>query len=183
MFWPTPRASEAGPDFAKEGRSDTGMALPAAAAQWPTPAARDYKGANSAEHAASAPGAAHLDQLPNFVEHLWPTPTSLSFGESHQPGNSKSYNATMRLASFLPDRPISTVGEESSHIRRSLNPLFVEWLMGWPPGWTLLAPMPLASIACGCSATGLSSFKARMRSELLRLGLPPEAPPVQPSLF
>jgi hypothetical protein len=38
----------------------------------------------------------------------------------------------------LPDRPISTVGEESSHIRRTLNPLFVESLMGWPPGWTSL---------------------------------------------
>lgn len=37
--WPTPRASEAGPDFAKAGRSDTGMALPATAEMWGTPTA------------------------------------------------------------------------------------------------------------------------------------------------
>src|SRR3546814_6550303 len=33
------------------------------------------------------------------------------------------------------DLTISTVGEAHSRPRRSLNPLFVEWLMGWPPGW------------------------------------------------
>jgi hypothetical protein len=39
--WPTPRASEAGPDFAKADRSDTGMALPAVAEQWASPRASD----------------------------------------------------------------------------------------------------------------------------------------------
>lgn len=65
---------------------------------------------------------------------VWPTPTSLSFGESHQPGNSKSMNDTLDLASSLRDRLTHPVGEASSKERRSLNPLFVEWLMGWPPG-------------------------------------------------
>jgi hypothetical protein len=87
------------------------------------------------------------------------------------------------LASFLPDRPISTVGEESSRIRRSLNPLFVEWLMGWPHGWTSLALMPPASSGFGCSATALSRYKRRLRSELSSLGLPPAMPPAQSDLF
>nr|WP_292837283.1 hypothetical protein [Mesorhizobium sp.] len=117
----------------------------------------------------------------------WPTPTSLSFGESHQPGNSRSYNLTMGMASTLvsslPDRPISTVGDESSHIRRTLNPLFVEWLMGWPPGWTSLALTPPASSGCACSATALSAWKARMRSALCAIALPVEAPPAQLALF
>jgi hypothetical protein len=40
------------------------------AAHWPTPAARDYKGANSTEHVeTNDTGRAHTDQLPNFVEH------------------------------------------------------------------------------------------------------------------
>ncbi len=57
--------------------------------------------------------------------------------------------------------------------RRSLNAFFVEWLMGWPTGWTKFA----------CSEMGLCLFKAHMRSVLSQLGLPPEAPQAQPDLF
>lgn len=56
--------------------------------------------------------------------------------------------------------------------RPKLSAAFVEWLMGWPPGWT----------ACACSATELSRFKARMRSALSALPSH-DAPPAQPSLF
>jgi len=42
-LWPTPRASAAGPDFAKVGRSATGISLATAVAMWPTPSARDWK--------------------------------------------------------------------------------------------------------------------------------------------
>ena len=150
---------------------------------WSTPRSSDgEKGSpNQAFGAGGIPLAAQANQ--------WPTPTSLNFDQSHQPGNSYSYNKTMELAetvslrSILPDHPISTVGEESSHIRRTLNPLFVEWLMGWPRGWTFLALTPPASNDCGCSATGLSAWKLRMRSALSSLGLPPPGPPVQHSLF
>ena len=58
-------------------------------------------------------------------------------------------------------------------LRRSLNPAFVEWLMGWPIGWT----------ACACSAEALSLYRAHMRCALSRLAPPPPAPPAQPSLF
>ena len=56
--------------------------------------------------------------------------------------------------------------------RPKLSPAFVEWLMGWPPGWT----------ACACSATAWSRYKARMRSALWALPSH-DAPPAQPSLF
>ncbi len=91
--------------------------------------------------------------------------------------------ASQTLASSLPDHPISTVGEESSKIRRTLNPRFVEWLMGWPRGWTSAALTPPASNDSGCSATALSLWKQRMRSKLWSLGLPPEAQPAQLSLL
>lgn len=113
-----------------------------------------------------------------YAVKMWPPPTSLSYGESQQPGNSRSCNRTIDLARSLPDRPISTDGEESSHIRRTLNPQFVEWLMGWPRGWTLLGWTDL-----GCSATALSLYRRRMRSELSRLGLPPAEAPAQLALF
>ena len=69
-------------------------------------------------------------------------------------------------------------GAASSDDRRSLNPLFVEWLMGWPHGWTLLAWTEFA-----CSETELSRFKQRMRSALSSIALPPAAPPAQLALF
>jgi hypothetical protein len=87
-------------------------------------------------------------------------------------------NATLDLASSLRGRLTYPVGNPYSKERRSLNPLFVEWLMGWPPGWTLLAWSDFA-----CSATELSRFKQRMRSALSAIALPAEAPPAQLALF
>ena len=43
--------------------------------------------------------------------------------------------------------------------RKRLNPLFVEWLMGWPPGHAL----------CGCSATESFLWLQRMRGALSQL--------------
>jgi len=68
---------------------------------WPTPAARDYRGANGYETTLkklSEGGRPHLDQLPNAVQ----------------------------LAEGRP-------------IRGTLNPQWVEWLMGFPDGWTDLS--------------------------------------------
>ncbi len=56
--------------------------------------------------------------------------------------------------------------------RRSLNPRFVEWLMGWPSGWT----------NCGCSEMALSHWRQQMRTVLLSLASPREAPAAQLSL-
>jgi DNA (cytosine-5)-methyltransferase 1 len=53
----------------------------------------------------------------------------------------------------------STAGESSCDTPRTLNPAFVEALMGWPTGWT----------AFGSVATAWSRWLPRMRSELWRL--------------
>ncbi|WP_288199484.1 hypothetical protein [uncultured Pleomorphomonas sp.] len=212
------------------------------AKMWPTPAARDLKGANSADHLQNGSGRLHLDRLPNFVAHLWSTPRAsdgekggpnMSFGAGGEPLPSMAANwmsprvsrggwmnqrngskkltmegqamawATPSVAdttggrmtrsgarsnelllkgqaeqisaaslSTPPSPETPTAGEPSSPERRSLNPLFVEWLMGWPPGWTSFA----------CSATALFLWKRRMRSALLSLASPREAPPAQLSL-
>lgn len=42
------------------------------------------------------------------------------------------------LESETPGAPRSPSGPNS---RRRLNPLFVEWLMGWPIGWTACEPL------------------------------------------
>lgn len=119
----------------------------------------------------------------------WKTPAATDTGVNRQTmsrGDLLLTGQALQLASLtsiLPDRPISTDGNGSSHIRRTLNPLFVEWLMGWPRGWTSLALTPPASIGSACSATALSAWKRRMRSALWSLDLPLEAPPAQLSLL
>ena len=50
-------------------------------------------------------------------------------------------------------------GSGCSSAPRTLNPLFVEALMGWPIGWT----------DCGSAVTGLSRWSRLMRSKLSRL--------------
>jgi len=107
------------------------MNLATKAAMWPTPLARDWKGTNSPEHVKQQPPARnHMDQLANFAVYS-------------------------RQA-----RTISGDGESISDQRRSLNPLFVEALMGWPTGWT----------GFDFVATAWFPWLQRMRSEFLWLG-------------
>jgi len=84
---------------------------------WPAPAARDYKGANSADHLEVSSGSMHLDQLPNFVEHCFRLPSS-----PDQPIAGGSMSSTASPNSNQPSA------------KRRLNPIFVEALMRWPTG-------------------------------------------------
>lgn len=152
--WSTPVATDGEKGGPNQARTAGGMPpLPAQAQNWSTPSVADTTGSRK-----SRSGDRSDEPLLNGQAEI------------------------VSLRTLLPDRPISTVGEESSHIRRSLNPLFVEWLMGWPRGWTSQALMPPASSGSACSETALSLWKQRMRSALLQLGLPDD-PPVQQSLF
>lgn len=172
--WSTPRASDAEKGGPNQVFISGGTPLPAQAVQWATPRSEMARALGDPKHITPRRGSGNIeDQVLR-----WPTPTSLSFGNSHQPGNSRSYNRTMELASSLLGPETSTVGERSLPERRSLNPHFVEWLMGWPPGWTMLA-----SNGSACSATALCRWKLLMRSALSQLGSPPPAPRPQLSFL
>lgn len=102
MMWPTPKASAAGPDFAKVDRSATGISLATAVAMLPTPCAQDAK------NGTLPISQRDRDSIPGYL---------LSSGE--RPGG-------------------------------QLNPGWVEWLMGFPIGWTSLAPLPREAVEdCG----------------------------------
>jgi len=100
-MWPTPKASAAGPDFAKTTRSKTGISLATAAAMWPTPTTQD---------------------------------ASNNGGPSQYQRNSLPLNAAAGGA---------------------LNPTWVEWLMGFPLGWT----------DCGALATRSSRRSSKSSGE------------------
>ncbi len=89
---------------------------------------------------------------------MWMTPTA----RDHKDGATSLANTPVN---GLLGRQVLTMppaGGTSSDGRRSLNPLFVEALMGWPTGWT----------GFGSAATAWSRWLPRMRSELSRLSWP-----------
>jgi DNA (cytosine-5)-methyltransferase 1 len=137
-FWPTPNAND-GRRPGADLKSTQGGNLSRDAVQWPTPAARDAKGANSATHAlVTGGGRKHMDQLPNFVEH--------------------------RFSSLLAQR--TCVGAKSStnsqSSRRRLNPVFGAWLMGWPLTWTIAEPH-------ACAASAMAWWRQALRQHLSNL--------------
>lgn len=105
--WPTITASEGTKNAGRRRASD--RVLNEEAKNWPTPAARDEKGANAPPmQRKNATGRMQMNQLPNYVAH-----------SSH----------------LVPKT--STCGPECSPKHRRLNPQFVEWLMGLPSCWTV----------------------------------------------
>jgi hypothetical protein len=168
-----------------------GTPLAVAASTWPTPAASE---ARLGFQDRSDPEKKGTQVSLSTMAMIWSTPRA-SDGEKGGP-NQRFISGGMPLPAqasdfSLPAPATSTHGETSSHSRRSLNPLFTEWLMGWPPGWTMIAITPdlltdgtrRGSSGCACSATALSRFRADMRSALSSLGTPPAAPPEQPSFL
>ena len=86
---------------------------------WPIPTRRDYKGTNSPEGLIRKDGKSRMDQLPNAVKYS--TPQSRDW---------KGTSGGFQKGKDLP-------GQVGGH----LNPAWVEWLMGWPVGWTDLKPL------------------------------------------
>lgn len=120
--WPTPRAHNAGPDFAKLERSKTGISLETSVAMWPTPNTRDWKDSGPTQ------GNRHSPNLGTVVS--WPTPTAsmITMADVEQAkyaGNKGSNRPTYQEA--------KQAGPGNGG---QLNPDWVELLMGWPLGWT-----------------------------------------------
>lgn len=177
--WPTPNATDGDKGSPAQVFNGGGASLTKAAVDfWSTPRATDGEkgGPNQSFGAGGMPLPAQTVQ--------WATPSVADTTGGRMARSGERSNEPLlkgqseRLSSSLQDRIIYPVGQTSSHPRRSLNPLFVEWLMGWPPGWTLLAWTDFA-----CSATALCLYKQRMRFALSQLGSPTAAPPAQLALF
>lgn len=182
--WLTPRVSESGEDsetfVARMG--DRGGhcfgSISAQAMKWPTPVVTDSFGARNRTSGRSNPNSHHHDGVTlNDAIVLWQTPAvaDTTGGRMARSGARSNELLLKGQATHFshPGQTMQEPGQIASEPRRTLNPRFVEWLMGWPPMWT----------SSGCSATELCRFKQRMRSALLLLGLPREAPPAQLALF
>lgn len=118
--WMTPSAGDGrrgGMDPTRADRGAGSAMRPEQAAQWPTPAARDYRSPNSAESRERRnKDKARGQQLMNFIADEMRAPHS----------------------QFSPLAPPIQDGQKSLTTRHILNPQFVEWLLGWPRNYTRL---------------------------------------------
>ncbi|MER8602816.1 hypothetical protein NKH48_03340 [Mesorhizobium sp. M1233] len=183
QLWSTPRATDGekgGPN--QSFRNGTGLPLPSQAHQWSTPSVADTTGGRMSR-SGDRSSELLLKGQAAVLSDQWATPRAKEDGQ-WQNANRQQTKQTLTLtgqaqAIYSPLAQVTVkTGKLHSKERRSLNPLFVEWLMGWPPGWTLLVWTDL-----GCSETALCLFKQRMRFALSQLALPAEAPPAQLALF
>lgn len=177
-MWPTPRAS------ANENRQSTptpsqaagqhGMNLATSAALWPTPQAdsfrsrggdrkdekgldtmaRDWPTPMASDGCKPSAGNRKTADL-SHASQMWMTPTARDYKDG------AANPETMKVNGQLGRQVLATpmAGSVSSATRRTLNPLFVEALMGWPTGWTGFASVE----------TAWSPWLRRMRCELWRL--------------
>jgi hypothetical protein len=133
-LWQTPRAT----DGDKGGPNQTLKGKPALTNQarnmWPTPDAGVSSGFNKGgaqgRTGAERPALARLAKL-------WPTPTAHNSKDTVAPAEFNRKSPELPAITFiLRDRMNSISGQKSLPSDRNLNPAFVEWLMGWPIGWT-----------------------------------------------
>ncbi len=110
--------------------------------KWPTPRAQE-PGSNAATHGVG---------LKEIVTRHWATPTARDWkdGVIHNSNAESRSNLSRQAPRTLKD------GGVTSNTGLTLNPLFVEALMGWPIGWT----------DCASAVTGSSRWLRLMRSEL-----------------
>ena len=116
-------------DYKHRGPNSRQQGLPEYVRMWPTPKASDYKGSGPA----GTKSAVHDLKKHNLkgVVMFYPTPTT-GAGLCGGTGN------------FQQLKDLEARGQITEEERRSmaagnggqLNPDWVEWLMGFPPGWT-----------------------------------------------
>jgi DNA (cytosine-5)-methyltransferase 1 len=133
--------------------------------KFPTPLASDWKprSPNSKQQ-----GLAEVVKILKKKQEMWPTPRSCSamaatitpeaaWNENRNPnletivgqrmwGTPKAQDSRHALR----DRGKGNLGEQVSglHNGGKLNPTWVEWLMGWPLGWTDLKPLEMDKCHC-----------------------------------
>lgn len=112
--------------------------------KWPTPTVQDGKGRDRHNQ---KNGGVTLSLLGEA--RMYPTPTATNTKANHMRGADKGKERKPRT--YLPTpcardyRSPNTNGNMADQLPNviggQLNPMWVEWLMGWPLGWTDLQPL------------------------------------------
>jgi DNA (cytosine-5)-methyltransferase 1 len=134
-----------------------GMTLCDAISLWPTPQTDSFRSRGGDRRNEKG-----LDRMardwPPSGSSMWMTPTA----RDHKDGATSLANTPVNGLLGRQVLTIPRAGDDTCDARRSLNPAFVEALMGWPGGWT----------GFGSAATAWSRWLSRMRCELSQLSSP-----------
>jgi hypothetical protein len=128
-LWATPSASDGqrGGTITDKMTGQSLTQMVNTPAKWPTPTTMDciHRSRESWEKAQNRPR-----QGKNLIKlgdiGYWPTPTAHNAKETNAPSESQRNTPTL-----------------ASQAGGTLNPTWVEWLMGWPLGWTDLKPLEM----------------------------------------
>jgi hypothetical protein len=145
-LWPTPTVCG---NYNRKGASKTsGDGLATAVAKWPTPTVMDSisRSKESWEKAQFRPKQGkNLIKLGD-IQH-WPTPTMRDYkGANSLETTNKKIEEGLRA--HMGQLPNAVQHTEQKPIGGTLNPMWVEWLMGWPLGWTDLKPLVMDKSHC-----------------------------------
>jgi hypothetical protein len=83
-----------------------------------------------------------FDELPPKYQKMWPTPSKHDF-QSPQPERIREREGILRKHNKVSGNDFGPKLTDVYSYRTGgqLNPPWVEWLMGWPIGWTDLRPL------------------------------------------
>ena len=124
-YWPTPKASDGSHGGPNMRGSKGGLALPSAVHRFPTPQSGDFR-TGEGQRWESPERSRNL----NDFAAKFPTPCA-------QDAKNSTLPISQRDRDSIPGYLLST-GERPGG---QLNPDWVEYLMGWPVGWSSLGPM------------------------------------------
>lgn len=158
MQWGTPRASDAEKGGPNQSFGAGGTPLPAQAAQWPTPAAQNVKGSSEGS-ITRADGKSRMDILHYRAEQGFSRPAHLTAPPGPKLSQLRPIWRPLRASLIASHGRAVWRRLWTSREKARLNPAFVAWLMGWPPGHAL----------CGSSAMAWSLWQRDMRGALCRL--------------
>ncbi len=99
---------------------------------WPTPLA--HAGSNRRQKPTPAQAAGKAGMQLSVAVRLWPTPTAVTNTGGAALCKWGGSGARAKLRTMVSD----------AELNGALNPTWVEWLMGWPLGWTDLRPLETA---------------------------------------
>ena len=153
--WPTPTSRDwkdqigAYPPSTNVTRGETLMNA-VTRRSWPTPAARDWKdtGENTNYEKIAKKG-----KLAGAVK-MWPTPNA---SDNRDRGNLSDPAIQRRIA--MGKQVGLTMAVKEKKGGGTLNPTWVEWLMGYPTGWTDLNPSETASSLTSPTTSDNQSLK------------------------
>ncbi len=136
---PTPRAADAsrGPDYGGTENHEGGGNLLGAVKMLPTPTARDWRSGKASE-ATHGRNSRPLNEVV-CREELFPTPKASAANYGRPRENDRGDLQAFVLESFPTPTANRWDGLQSHGVNvvsGQLNPTWVEWLMGFPLGWT-----------------------------------------------